>query len=115
MGIGKDAPLMSNALAIAMLSIHSSPIGILGTRDTGGMSVYVRSLAREMGRTGHRVDIFTRAREDSDAAETRLSTNVRLVTLDIGGPQPLEKADLHRHADDFAARNASMAAAKSSA
>ena len=94
---------MSAPLAIAMLSIQSSPIGTLGTRNTGGMSVYVRSLAREMGRTGHRVDIFTRAREDSDAAETRLSTNVRLVTLDIGGPKPLEKADLHRYTGDFAA------------
>ena len=35
-------------LTIAMLSIHSSPIGELGTRDTGGMSVYVRELAREL-------------------------------------------------------------------
>jgi D-inositol-3-phosphate glycosyltransferase len=86
-----------------MLSIHSSPIGILGTRDTGGMSVYVRALAREMGRAGHRVDIFTRARDDSDTAETRLAANVRLVRLDIGAPTPLEKADLYRHTDDFAA------------
>ena len=35
-------------LKIAMLSIHSSPIGNLGTRDTGGMSVYVREMAKEI-------------------------------------------------------------------
>ena len=43
-----------------MISIHSSPLGPLGTRDTGGMSVYIRETARELGRMGHRVDIFTR-------------------------------------------------------
>ncbi|MDX2497777.1 MAG: hypothetical protein QNL11_07725, partial [Desulfobacterales bacterium] len=47
------------ALNIAMLSIHSSPIGDLGTQDTGGMSVYVRELAKEFGRRGHCIDIFT--------------------------------------------------------
>jgi D-inositol-3-phosphate glycosyltransferase len=46
-------------LKIAVLSIHSSPIGDLGTRDTGGMSVYVRETAKEMGKMGHHVDIFT--------------------------------------------------------
>jgi D-inositol-3-phosphate glycosyltransferase len=93
---------MSRPFTIAMLSIHSSPIGTLGTRDTGGMSVYVRALAREMGRTGHRVDIFTRARHDHVSAVMRLSANVRLVTLDIGATAPLAKADLYRYADDYA-------------
>ena len=31
-----------------MLCIHSNPVGELGTRDTGGMSVYIRELAREL-------------------------------------------------------------------
>ena len=93
---------MSNPLAIAMLSIHSSPIGILGTRNNGGMSVYVRALAREMGRAGHRVDIFTRARHGRKPAVTRLSANVCLITLTIGAPTPLEKGDLYRYADDYA-------------
>jgi D-inositol-3-phosphate glycosyltransferase len=43
-------------LKIAMLSVHSSPIGALGTKDTGGMSVYVREVAKELGRRGHFVD-----------------------------------------------------------
>ena len=36
-------------LRIAMLSVHSCPVGELGTKDTGGMSVCIRELAREMG------------------------------------------------------------------
>jgi D-inositol-3-phosphate glycosyltransferase len=50
-------------LSIALLSIHSCPLGQLGTRDTGGMNVYVRELSRELGKLGHRVDIYTRAHD----------------------------------------------------
>jgi D-inositol-3-phosphate glycosyltransferase len=72
-------------LRIAMLSLHSSPLGALGTRDTGGMSVYVRELAGELGRRGHRVDVFTR-RPDPPAPQVEpLGPNVRLVHLDGAG------------------------------
>jgi D-inositol-3-phosphate glycosyltransferase len=36
-----------------MISVHSSPMGPLGTQDTGGMSVYIRELSRQLGRLGH--------------------------------------------------------------
>ena len=52
--------MQSRKLRIAMLSVHSSPLGELGTRDTGGMSVYIRELAIELGRQGHMVDMYTR-------------------------------------------------------
>ncbi len=94
---------MPKPLTIAMLSIHSSPVGILGTRDTGGMSVYVAALARELGRAGHGVDIFTLRRHPEEPAVTALASNVRIVTLDSNQPVPPAKNDLHRHADDFAA------------
>ncbi len=46
---------------VAMFSLHTSPLASLGrTRDAGGMNVYVRELARELGRSGIDVDIFTR-------------------------------------------------------
>ncbi len=71
-------------LRIAALSIHSSPIGELGTEDTGGMSVYIRELSRELGKGGHSVDIYTCA--DSRGKDSRLflSDNVRLIHLGIG-------------------------------
>lgn len=66
-------------LAIAMLSIHSSPMGPLGTRDTGGMSVYISEVSRHLGQNGHEVDIFTfQPGEDRD-----LYPNVRLIHLTI--------------------------------
>ncbi len=88
---------MTRPLSIAMLSIHSSPLGVLGTRDTGGMSVYVRALARAMGREGHRVDIFTLRRHAGEPATQALGPNVRLVALDLGLAAPPPKRDLHRH------------------
>ncbi len=54
-------------LKIAMLSIHSCPIGELGTKDTGGMNVYIRELARELGSLGHLVDIYTRFHNPKDS------------------------------------------------
>ncbi|RJQ65626.1 MAG: glycosyltransferase family 1 protein [Desulfobacteraceae bacterium] len=70
------------SLRIAMLSLHSSPIGPLGTSDTGGMSVYVRELSRWLGAAGHKIDIFTCA--GGAAPETRLYPNVRLIHLGHG-------------------------------
>ncbi|MGD8702279.1 MAG: glycosyltransferase [Desulfosarcina sp.] len=90
-------------LTIAMLSIHSSPNGALGTRDTGGMSVYVNQLAREMGRNGHRVDVFTHRGRPDDPPVTELAANVRLISLDIGHGDPVTKSGLYACADDIMA------------
>ena len=71
-------------LHVAMLSLHSSPLGRLGIRDTGGMSVYVRELARALAALGHRVDIFTAAPGPRDPPVRRLGPGVRLVGLESG-------------------------------
>lgn len=76
-----------------MLAIHSSPLGPLGTSDTGGMSVYVLELSRWLGHLGHQVDIFTCIR--MDAADTlNLFPNVRLVHLKPGNVAAVTKAQL---------------------
>ena len=89
--------LGSGPLHIAMISIHSSPIGQLGTRDTGGMSVYIRELSRELGSRGHRVDIFTRSNQRADRRIVKLSGNVRLVHLGINGNGSISKEHLYPH------------------
>jgi len=50
---------MTDRLNIALLSIHSCPYAVLGSKDTGGMNVYIRELSRELTDKGHRVDIYT--------------------------------------------------------
>ena len=38
-----------------MLSIHSCPLGKVGGENTGGMSVYIREVACQLGKLGHPV------------------------------------------------------------
>ncbi|MCG6973863.1 MAG: glycosyltransferase [Desulfobacterales bacterium] len=82
-------------LNIAMLSIHSSPIGDLGTQNTGGMSVYVRETAKELGKMGHHVDVFTQHHAGNHESVFYLYENVRLIRLSGGTRQNITKSDLH--------------------
>src|SRR5438067_7605406 len=62
-------PSRGNSLVtrrIAMVSVHACPLAKLGGRDSGGMNVYVRELARDLGTRGVEVDVFTRWREKDD-------------------------------------------------
>jgi D-inositol-3-phosphate glycosyltransferase len=94
-------PVLREQLNIAMLSVHSSPIGELGTQDTGGMSVYIRELASELGRRGHRVDIYTRLEATRRELTVDLSENVRLIHLKAGTNGHVHKWALHPHLADF--------------
>lgn len=85
---------------VAVLSYHTSPLARLGGRETGGMNVYVRESALELGRLGHAVDIFTR-----DDGTTELiqdyAPNVRVIALTAGPRNPLEKEALAEHLPAF--------------
>jgi D-inositol-3-phosphate glycosyltransferase len=89
-------------LHIAMISVHSSPLGKLGTQDTGGMSVYIRELSRQLGRHGHAVDIYTRSGDDHAPGEAlMISENVRLIPLELGPAAGAPKTALYPHLLDF--------------
>lgn len=87
---------------IAMLSVHTSPLAALGGKKTGGMNVYVRELAQEMGRRGMAVDIFTR-RTSADAPEIdhSLGENVRVIHIQAGTLQPLNPEEVYCHLKQF--------------
>jgi D-inositol-3-phosphate glycosyltransferase len=84
-------------LRIAMLSIHSSPLGRLGAKDTGGMSTYLRGLSSALGASGHRVDLFTRVSDRDSAGVVDVAPKVRLVSVadQLG---ILSKNELYPHA-----------------
>jgi D-inositol-3-phosphate glycosyltransferase len=83
-------------LRIAELSVHGCPLKTFGTKDTGGMNVYVREISREMGKRGIFVDIFTRA-HNGDPEIIPLGENVRLVHLAAGEPKNISKQDIYFH------------------
>ena len=89
-------------LRIAMLSVHSCPVGNLGAKDTGGMSVYIRELARELGKLGHAVDIYTRVHDLADPQIVNLAQKVRLIHLRAGREEKIHKLAVYSHLPDFA-------------
>ncbi len=93
--------MKSDQLRIAMFSIHSSPIGELGTKNTGGMSVYIRELARHLGEFGHRVDIYTRLNGTKHNQIIELYDNVRLIHLSAGNNGYVQKLALYYYLTDF--------------
>ena len=98
---GNDG-VRSAPYSIAMISVHSSPLGKLGTQDTGGMSVYIRELSRQLGLRGHGVDIFTRGGDGHAPGEVlRMSENVRLVPLEMGPEANAPKTALYPHLFGF--------------
>ena len=78
-----------------MLSLHSSPVGRLGSGDTGGMSVYLLELGQALGERGLRVDIFTRDVQSSGSNPVTISANVRLIGLNVPGTRGLVKDELY--------------------
>ncbi len=71
-----------NSLRLAFLSIHSSPVGKAGSKDTGGMSTYLRGLSAALARKGHRVDIFTRGLGSGKGNIESISPGVRIIYID---------------------------------
>ena len=91
-----------NQLRIAMVSAHSCPIGNLGAKDTGGMSVYIRELAHELGKQGHLVDVYTRVHDPKDRQTYALGQNARLVHLRAGRDKEIHKLAVYSYLPDFA-------------
>ena len=90
-------------MRIALISFHTSPLATLGGKDTGGMNVYVRDVARELGRRGIATDIFTRSQgSESLRIDPRLGTNVRVIHVPAGPEAPLPKHVLHQYMPAFA-------------
>lgn len=89
---------------IAMLSVHTCPLATLGGKETGGMNVYVRELARELGRRGLAVDVFTRS-QDADVGRVshRLGNAVRVIHLRAGPEHPYNKNEIYDHLPEFVA------------
>jgi len=90
---------------IAFLSVHTSPLAPMGGKKTGGMNVYIRELAQELGSRGIQVDVFTRRTSLSEPAiDNRLGPNVRVVYLNAGPVTSMSPDDIYEHLSEFTAR-----------
>lgn len=98
-------------LRVAMLSMHTCPLAMLGGKKTGGMNVYVRDLSRELGRMGIDVDVFTRSQDDCvPMVNHDLGEHARVIHIPAGPQAPIPVSEVSHYIDEFAAGIAQFAA-----
>jgi D-inositol-3-phosphate glycosyltransferase len=88
-------------LRVAVLSVHTCPLAALGGKETGGMNVYVRETARELGRMGVRVDVFTRSQNPVIPRIVEMAAGVRVIHLAAGPETPMPRETVHQHLARF--------------
>jgi D-inositol-3-phosphate glycosyltransferase len=89
------------SLRVAVLSVHTCPLAALGGKETGGMNVYVRELARELARMHVRADIFTRSQNRDIPRVSAIGDEVRVVHLPAGPEAPMARERVYAHLDEF--------------
>jgi D-inositol-3-phosphate glycosyltransferase len=89
---------------IAMISMHGCPLAKLGEKDAGGMNVYVRELSLALGQAGHLVDVFTRCQDYSTTQIVELGPGARVVHIEAGDVQYIDKRDLFPVVPQFTER-----------
>jgi D-inositol-3-phosphate glycosyltransferase len=88
---------------IAVLSVHTCPLAMLGGKETGGMNVYVRDLSRELGRRGLQVDVFTRSQNPAVPRVDSLGQSARVIHVAAGPEGPYDKNLVYDHLPEFVA------------
>lgn len=88
---------------IAMLSVHTCPLAMLGGKKTGGMNVYVRDISRELARRGIQVDVFTRSEDDCQPTVRHdLGFGARVIHIKAGPEKPIPVSEIANYLEDFA-------------
>ena len=79
---------------LALISVHTCPLAALGGKETGGMNVYVREVARHLGRLGLDVDVFTRSQTPGVPEVVPLGPGARVVHIEAGPQRPMPPVDI---------------------
>ena len=87
-------------MKILVISYHTCPVNKLGSKDTGGLNIYLHEISKELGTTGHEVDIFTRKHDIRDPLEIEINDNSKVVHLDAGDLSEV-KHQMHNFIDLF--------------
>ena len=87
---------------VAVLSVHTCPLALLGGKKTGGMNVYVRDFCRELARQGVQVDIFTRSQDDCQPMiKHDLGHGGRVIHIPAGPECPLPVPEIEKYLNVF--------------
>ena len=86
---------------VAVLAVHTSPIDQPGTGDSGGMNVYIRSVAERLAGQGIEVDLFTRCRGGATHDVREIAPGIRVVSAKAGPCHPVPKSAVQRYLPEF--------------
>lgn len=92
----------SSIKRVALLSVHTCPLALMGGKKTGGMNVYVRDFARTLAKQGIQVDIFTRSQDACQpTVKHDIGNNGRVVHIAAGPETPIPAAEVSLYIDEF--------------
>jgi D-inositol-3-phosphate glycosyltransferase len=86
---------------VAVLAVHTSPIDQPGSGDSGGMNVYIRSVAERLAGQGVAVDLFTRCRGGATHDVREIAPGIRVVSVKGGPCHPVPKSAVPRFLPEF--------------
>jgi D-inositol-3-phosphate glycosyltransferase len=86
--------------AVAVISVHASPLSDLGSGENGGMNLAIRRLCEGLSLRGVPTDVFVR-RDGPGPDEELIAPLSRLVRLPVGPRKPLRKEEVRALLDEF--------------
>jgi D-inositol-3-phosphate glycosyltransferase len=95
-----EAMLQAGPQAVAVISVHASPLSDLGSGENGGMNLAIRRLCEGLSLRGVPTDVFVR-RDGSGPDEELIAPLSRLVRLPVGPPRSLSKQNVSLLLDEF--------------
>ena len=85
---------LNDTKKIAMFSIHSDPLALLGSQESGGQNIYIRHLIEKLEKLGWSIDVFTRWDSHHKKQLTHLGKRSRVIRLKGGPVHYIPKKDL---------------------
>jgi D-inositol-3-phosphate glycosyltransferase len=76
------------------VSVHASPLAALGSRENGGLNVYVGAVCEELSRRGVPTEVFTRRTDEAGPDRVRLAERSWVTRIKAGDPADAAKDDL---------------------
>ncbi len=90
----------ADSRAVAVISVHASPLSDLGSGENGGMNLAIRRLCEGLSLRGVPTDVFVR-RDGPGPDEALIAPLSRLVRLPVGPAIPLRKEAVRELLDQF--------------
>src|SRR5258708_11814033 len=87
--------------ALAVVSVHASPLSPLGQGESGGMNLSIRRLCEGLAERGIPSDVFIRRDDPLAPSEELIASGSRLVRLPAGPAQPISKDQVLGHLPAF--------------